>query len=122
MIFEHLLLNDTQLETERKVVMNERRECVDDDPEAFLDEHLWALAFGLDHPYGHPTIGWMDDIKKLSLEECQAFYHTYYHPNLRRMPLRGISIHLLGFPLPYWILKQMMIFPSSKWVQAYLER
>ena len=87
--FENLLLNETQLETERKVVMNERRECVDDDPEAFLDEQLWALAFGIDHPYGHPTIGWMKDIETLSLEHCRAFYQNYYHPQYLTIVVSG---------------------------------
>lgn len=75
-----LLLNEEQLEAERKVVMNERRECVEDDPEALIDEKLWHLAFG-SHPYGHPTIGWMQDIEGLTLEDCQKFYRTYYAAN-----------------------------------------
>lgn len=77
---ERLLLNSEQLEAERKVVMNERRECVDDDPDALMDERLWSLAFG-EHPYAHPTIGWMEDIERLSLEDCEAFYRTHYAPN-----------------------------------------
>lgn len=75
-----LLLNDEQLEAERKVVMNERRECVEDDPDGLMDERLWQLAFR-DTPYGHPTIGWMEDIERLSLEDCQRFYQTFYAPN-----------------------------------------
>ena len=87
--FSNLLLNSEQLETERKVVMNERRECVDDQPESLLDEQLWALAFGKEHPYGHPTIGWMDDIQELSLETCQLFYQKYYHPEYLTLVVCG---------------------------------
>ena len=75
-----LLLNHEQLEAERKVVMNERRECVEDDPDGLMDERLWRLAFG-ERPYGHPTIGWMEDIAGLTLEGCEAFYRAHYAPN-----------------------------------------
>lgn len=77
---EHMVLNHDQLEAERDVVMNERKEYVDNDPGGKLSEVLWALALD-DHPYGHPTIGWMDDIAGLSLQDCLAFYGTYYAPN-----------------------------------------
>ncbi|MBM4292166.1 MAG: insulinase family protein [Deltaproteobacteria bacterium] len=75
-----LLLSPEQLEAERKVVMNERRECVEDDPDGLMDERLWRLAFG-EGPYGHPTIGWMDDIAHLTLAGCEAFYRAHYAPN-----------------------------------------
>ena len=78
---QHLLLNSEQLESERKVVMNERQECVEDDSGALLDELLWSMAFEETYPYAHPTIGWMSDIQGLSLEDCEAFYRTYYAPN-----------------------------------------
>ena len=76
-----LMLDSHQLEAERKVVINERKECVEDDPDAQLSEHLWHLMLGDQHPYGHPTIGWMDDIEKISLEDCQQFYRRFYAPD-----------------------------------------
>ena len=77
---EHLALDSVQLEAERKVVMNERRERVDNDPGGLLSEMLWNAAF-VAHPYGQPTIGWMPDIEGLSLDDCVGFYRTYYSPN-----------------------------------------
>lgn len=76
----NLSLDEERLEAERLVVMNERRECVDDDPSGRLDEILWFHGVGEGHPYAHPTIGWMKDIEQLSLTTCQAFYHEYYSP------------------------------------------
>jgi zinc protease len=77
---ENMLLISEQLESERKVVINERKEVIDNDPSGTLDERLWATAY-TEHPYGHPTIGWMVDIEGLSLEDCKAFHKTWYAPN-----------------------------------------
>jgi zinc protease len=77
---ENMILNDKQLEAEREVVINERRQRVDNDPSGKLSEVLWSLAFDVS-PYKHPTIGWMKDIEGLSLVDCTQFYGTYYAPN-----------------------------------------
>ncbi len=78
---ENMILNSGQLESEREVVVNERLLRVDNDPDGQLYEHLYGLAFGKDHPYGWPTIGWMDDIRAITLEDCLEFYRLYYAPN-----------------------------------------
>jgi zinc protease len=62
------------------VVANERRYRVDDDVEGAANELLYKTAFTV-HPYHWPTIGWMDDIKGFTPEDCEAFYRTYYAPN-----------------------------------------
>lgn len=77
---ENMILNERQLEAEREVVINERRQRVDNDPSGKLSEVLWATAFEK-HPYRNPTIGWMRDIENLTLEDCLRFYETYYAPN-----------------------------------------
>jgi zinc protease len=75
-----LVLETTTVEAERDVVTNERRERVEDDVDGWLDEQLMALAFET-HPYRWPTIGWMDDIRALALDDIRAFYRTWYAPN-----------------------------------------
>ncbi|MGK0359847.1 MAG: zinc protease [Bradymonadia bacterium] len=76
----NLELTAEKLEAERKVVVNERKECVDNEPSGLLSEALWSLALG-DHPNGVPTIGWMHDIEALTLADCQHFHDTWYRPN-----------------------------------------
>jgi zinc protease len=76
----NLLLKPDEVERERSVVMEERRLRTDDDPSSSLWEKVQAAAFKA-HPYGNPVIGWMEDIRKLSREDLQAFYKTYYVPN-----------------------------------------
>ncbi|HEX4422919.1 MAG TPA: pitrilysin family protein [Kofleriaceae bacterium] len=75
-----LVLEPGLVEAERDVVTNERRERVEDDVDGWLDEQLMAHAF-TEHPYRWPTIGWMEDIRALSLPEIRAFYRTWYAPN-----------------------------------------
>jgi zinc protease len=74
------LLDAKEIETEREVVIEERRTRTEDDPNGFLGEEVGALAFRA-HPYGQPVIGWMTDIKRITPEEIRAFYKTYYVPS-----------------------------------------
>jgi zinc protease len=77
---ENMVLNHDQLESEREVVINERLLRVDNDPDGRLYERLYKLAYG-EHPYSWPTIGWMEDIRAITLEDCFDFYQRYYAPN-----------------------------------------
>ena len=76
----NLLLGSDEVERERNVVMEERRLRTEDDPTSSLWEKAQAAAYTT-HPYRNPVIGWMEDIRKLSREDLQAFYKTYYAPN-----------------------------------------
>jgi zinc protease len=76
----NLLLDPREIESERQVVIEERRTRTEDDPEGFLGEEVNSIAFKA-HPYGCPIIGWMEDLKRITPEEIRAFYHTYYLPN-----------------------------------------
>lgn len=78
---QHLKVRHTQVETERGVVISERRLRVEDDVDGFMSEELFRLAFPKGHPYHWPTIGWMRDIKRLGLKDAMEFYRTYYAPN-----------------------------------------
>ncbi len=75
-----LVLREPQVASEKDVVANERRYRVDDDVEGAASELLYKTAFER-HPYGWPTIGWMEDIRGFSPDDCVAFYRTYYAPN-----------------------------------------
>ena len=77
---QNLLLDPKEIDSERQVVIEERRTRTEDDPNGFLSEELQALAFRA-HPYGQPIIGWMEDLRRITPEEIRAFYKTYYVPN-----------------------------------------
>ena len=76
----NLRLDPAEFERERSVVMEERRLRTDDDPSSALWEEVQAAAFKA-YPYGHPVIGWMEDLKQLIRTDVQSFYKMYYIPN-----------------------------------------
>jgi zinc protease len=76
----HLLLDAGDIESERQVVMEERRTRTDDDPDGALAEETSAIAFRA-HPYGAPIIGWMVDLERITRAEIAAFHGIYYVPN-----------------------------------------
>lgn len=83
-----LIVKLPQLTSEREVVLNERRFRVEDDIDGFLSEKLYELAFTT-HPYRFPTIGSVDDICSITLEDTDEFYKTYYAPNNAIIVLAG---------------------------------
>lgn len=83
-----LVLKEPQVASEKEVVANERRQRVEDDVDGAVGELLYKEAFRT-HPYGIPTIGWMEDIKSFTPEDCTEFYRTYYAPNNATLVLVG---------------------------------
>jgi len=77
--FANLALNDVDFQKEIRVIMEERRMRTDDDPNSHMFEELSAASLRL-HPYRNPVIGWMQDLKRLSIEDVRAFYKKHYVP------------------------------------------
>jgi zinc protease len=75
-----LRLTTDSLEQEREVVKEERRLRTENSIFGLMEEQLEALVF-LAHPYRWPVIGWMDDIERITRDECEAYFRTYYAPN-----------------------------------------
>ncbi|MGH6872996.1 MAG: M16 family metallopeptidase [Rhizomicrobium sp.] len=76
----NLDLSDSNVATERKVVLEERRMRTDNDPQALMREQLEA-ALHLSHPYGRPVIGWPEEIRHIGRAEARDFYLHHYAPN-----------------------------------------
>jgi zinc protease len=74
-----LLVDDEKFFTERKVVQEERRLRIKDDPSASLFEEVIATAFK-SHPYKRPITGWMEDLEGLLPSDFISFYRRYYQP------------------------------------------
>jgi zinc protease len=84
----NLLLDPAEIDSERKVVMEERRMRAEDDPDGLVYEAMNSLAFKA-HPYRWPIIGWMADIARINQTELRAFYDTYYVPNNAILVIAG---------------------------------
>lgn len=66
-------------DSEKAVVMEERRLRTEDSPEDALQEMTEAAAF-VAHPYHWPVIGWMHEIEGLTLQDAMAYHAIYYSP------------------------------------------
>ena len=75
----NLVLAPKEVETEREVIIEERRMRVENQPAAILDERLEA-ALWLTNRYAIPVIGWEKEMASLNREDAFAFYHRFYAP------------------------------------------
>jgi len=76
---QNLALDEAGVLTERAVVAEERRQRMDNNPEALLGEQVRAALY-LNHPYGRPIIGWAEEIEALGRDDALAFYRRWYAP------------------------------------------
>ena len=82
-------LTREKLETQRSVVMNERRQRMDNQPYGLAFERLQAQRYPEGFPYRWPVIGYMEDIEAATLEDVREFFRTYYVPNNAVLTLAG---------------------------------
>ena len=76
----NLTLAESEVLSERDVIIEERRERTDGRPSARLSEQLSAALF-LNSPYGRPIIGWAHEMRELTRADAIAWYQRYYAPN-----------------------------------------
>jgi zinc protease len=74
-----LAIDSLEFETERQVVLEERR-LGENSPNRALMEELESAAYR-HHPYGWPVIGFAQDIKSITLADLRKHYRTYYRPD-----------------------------------------
>ncbi len=75
-----LRLPPEEFKREIEVIKEERRLRTEDNPSAKAYERFQALAFPASG-YHTPTIGWMADLERMTVEELRAWYETWYVPN-----------------------------------------
>jgi zinc protease len=74
-------LDQANLDNQRAVVQNEKRQTRDNQPYGQWLDLVHELAFPPGHPYHHSTIGSMADLDAAALEDARAFYATWYAPD-----------------------------------------
>ena len=65
---------------EIEVIKEERRLRTDDKPTSLAYERFKAMAYPASG-YHTPTIGWMADLERMTVEELRAWYQAWYAPN-----------------------------------------
>ena len=84
----NLRLSEEDVTTERKVILEERRSRVDNDPSSILQEQMMAALY-TKHPYGIPIIGWAHEIAGLDRDDALTFYKRFYAPNNALLVIAG---------------------------------
>jgi zinc protease len=82
-------LTRQRFETQRDVVLNERRQSYENRPYGMVMMALSAALYPPDHPYSWMTIGSAEDLRAMQLDDVQEFFRTYYHPSNASLVLAG---------------------------------
>ncbi|HUR21866.1 MAG TPA: pitrilysin family protein [Vicinamibacterales bacterium] len=82
-------LSAERFETEREVVLNERRQSYDNRPYGLASFALSEAIYPADHPYHWPTIGYPSDLRAATVEDARAFFERYYHPANASLTVAG---------------------------------
>jgi zinc protease len=69
-----------QMESERQVVIEERRQRTDTNPRALFREEFEAALWGRQHWHGRPIIGWPEEIRAIRHADLLAFHERWYAP------------------------------------------
>ena len=84
----NLKLDEEVLNTERQVVLEERRLKTDNSVSGKMQEALWALAYRR-HPYRWPVVGYVEDLLSIQVPRLQDYLQTYYQPGNATLVLVG---------------------------------
>ncbi len=82
-------LTPERFETQRGVVLNERRQSYENRPYGLAMMALTDALYPEGHPYRWMTIGAAEDIEAMRFEDVQAFFRTYYRPSNASLVLAG---------------------------------
>jgi zinc protease len=84
----NLRLTEEDVATEREVILEERAQRTDSNPDALLSEQMRAAQFQ-NSPYGTPIIGWRHEMEQLSREDALSYYERFYAPNNATLIIAG---------------------------------
>ena len=78
-----------KFETQREVVLNERRQTYENRPYGLTTMAILAALFPSNHPYHWMTIGETADLKAATFDDVREFFRTYYHPSNASLVVAG---------------------------------
>jgi zinc protease len=81
------LYEPADCESERTVIISELQGG-ENDPDQLLDTEATATAFRA-HPYRHPTIGWIGDLRSMTRDDLYGHYRRFYIPNNATLVVAG---------------------------------
>lgn len=78
-----------KFEVQRETVKNERGQRVDNRPYGRLQERIDEALYPEGHPYSWPTIGYMEDLNRVNVNDLKQFFLRWYGPNNATLTIGG---------------------------------
>jgi zinc protease len=82
-------LTDARFETQREVVLNERRQNYENRPYGLALFAMLEAVYPADHSYHWPTIGHPADLRAATADDARAFFQRFYHPSNASLAIVG---------------------------------
>jgi zinc protease len=82
-------LSVERFETQRAVVLNERRQNYENRPYGLAGFAVLEAVFPALHPYHWPTIGHPADLAAATIDDVRGFFTRYYHPGNASLAIAG---------------------------------
>ncbi len=82
-------ITESALANQQDVVINEKRQRVDNNPYGHTNYVINKAIFPEGHPYNWEVIGEMEDLKNATADDVREFYDNYYGPNNATLVLAG---------------------------------
>jgi len=82
-------LTQKNLDNQRDVVKNERRQGLENQPYGRAFKLMYETMYPSRHPYANDVIGTHEDLTAASLDDVRDFFRTYYTPNNLSLVIAG---------------------------------
>ncbi|WP_087018106.1 M16 family metallopeptidase [Thaumasiovibrio subtropicus] len=70
-----------KFEIQRDTVKNERAQMYENRPYGLMYERMGEALFPREHPYSWQTIGYIEDLNRVDVDDLKAFFLRWYGPN-----------------------------------------
>jgi zinc protease len=82
-------LSEERFNTQREVVLNERRQSYENRPYGLAYFAMLDALHQDGHPYRWPVIGDPDDLRAMQVDDARAFFSRFYHPGNASLVIAG---------------------------------
>ncbi|NNF17226.1 MAG: insulinase family protein, partial [Gammaproteobacteria bacterium] len=79
-----------KFEVQRETVKNERGQRVDNQPYGLLSERVGEALYPEGHPYSWSTIGYIEDLDRVNVNDLKKFFLRWYGPNNAVLTIGGV--------------------------------
>ncbi len=103
-----------KFEVQRETVKNERGQRIDNRPYGLVFERVSEALYPEGHPYSWQTIGYVEDLDRVDVNDLKAFFLRWYGPNNATLTIGG------DFELAQtlaWIVKYFGAIPRGPAVE-----